>query len=184
MTYKIGILVGSLRKESFHRQFAQEIIRLLPIGFSGEILEIGQLPLYNQDLDGEEVDPAYVDFRQKMEAYDAYLFLTPEYNRSYAPAIKNALDVGSRPWGQNRWDGKPAAVFSASPGSFGGVCANQALRQVVFFLNMPLLQNPEVNLPRVHTLLENGQFKEDTAKFLRSALESFGKHVEHCLKQK
>jgi chromate reductase, NAD(P)H dehydrogenase (quinone) len=143
--HKIAILVGSLRRDSLNRKVAQSIC-----AFAGEqldcgIVEIGDLPLYNQDYDADSPE-AYVRFRQRIAAADGVLFCTPEYNRGVPGVLKNAIDVGSRPYGQSVWDKKPAAIMSASPGSIGGFGANHQLRQACVFLNMPVMQQPEAYL--------------------------------------
>src|SRR5437870_5730731 len=112
----VVVLVGSLRKESFNRKMAKAMAALAPESLKLDIVEIGQLPLYNQDLDGEAPPAPWASFRQRIRAANAVLFVTPEYNRSVQGALKNAIDVGSRPYGKSSWDAKPAAVVSVSPG--------------------------------------------------------------------
>jgi chromate reductase len=144
MTSKVAVFVGSLRAASWNRKVAQELIGLAPQSLRLEIVEIGQLPLYNQDFDDRGNPPAEWDaFRERVKAYDAVLFVTPEYNRSVPAPLKNAIDVGSRPYGKSVWDGKPGAVVSVSPGAIGGFGANHHLRQSLVFLNVPCLQMPE-----------------------------------------
>lgn len=175
MSKKIGILVGSLRQGSFTRSIANEILALLPEGYEGRIIEIGQLPLYNQDYDAPGAAPAsYEPFRQQIEACDAYIFATPEYNRSVPAVLKNALDVASRPWGQNKWGGKPAAVVSVSIGGIGGFGANHHLRQVLSFLNVDTVQQPEAYIGNVMSLLdESGRLKsEETRAFLKTLVDA------------
>jgi len=143
--HKIAILVGSLRKESINRRIARSICSFAAGKLDCEIVEIGDLILYNQDR--EASPPAeYVRFREQVAAADGVLFCTPEYNRGVPGALKNAIDVGSRPYGQSVWDKKPAAVVSASPGAIGGFGANHQLRQACVFLNMPMMQQPEAYL--------------------------------------
>ena len=142
-TKRVAVIVGSLRKGSFNRKLAQALIALAPESLRFEIVEIGQLPLYNQDLDdGGDPPGAWTEFRRQMRAHDAVLFVTPEYNRSVPAPLKNALDVGSRPYGQSVWDRKPGAVISSSQGAIGGFGANHHLRQSLVFLNVPCLQMP------------------------------------------
>lgn len=139
-------------------------------------MEIGQLPLYNQDYDDENNVPTeYIAFRNQMKGIDAVLFVTPEYNRSIPATIKNALDVGSRPYGESIWDGKPAAIISQSPSNLSGFGANHHLRQPLVFLNMPVLQQPEVYLANSFDLFdENGKLtNEDTGKFLNDFVQAF-----------
>jgi chromate reductase len=179
MTRKIAVLVGSLRKESFNRKIAQALIELAPGSLTFEIVEIGQLPLYNQDLD--ETPPAeWTAFRQKIKAFDAVLFVTPEYNRSVPAALKNAIDVGSRPYGSSVWSGKPAAVISVSPGATGGFGSNHHLRQSLVFLDMPAMQQPETYIGGVTKLLgEDGKVNNDrTKEILQNFAQQFEKWVE------
>lgn len=182
MTVKIGVLVGSTRKNSFNRIIANKVIDLLPERYEGEIVEIGQLPLYNQDYDLDN-PKEYDEFREKLREYDAFIFQIPEHNRSFPAAIKNALDIGSRPWGKNIWSGKPAAVFAASMGGAGGFGANYQLRQVLSVLNMPLLNQPEVCIPKVHTLInKEGEIVQDTLDFIENAVKAFVNHVDLYVK--
>ncbi|MBS4171700.1 NAD(P)H-dependent oxidoreductase [Bacillus sp. FJAT-49736] len=173
---KIGVLVGSLRKESFSKKLAADVASLFPEGYDTEFVEIGNLALYNQDFDDENNAPSeYSTFRNKMKEIDAVLFVTPEYNRSIPAVLKNALDVGSRPYGESVWNGKPAAIISQSPGKLSGFGANHHLRQPLVFLNMPILQQPEAYIGNVADLLdENGQIKDEgTVKFLQSFVDAF-----------
>lgn len=179
MSKKIGVLVGSLREGSFNKKVAQEIINLLPEGFEGEFVEIGQLPFYNEDIDQGNPPQEYVDFRAELDKYDGFLFQSPEYNRSTTAVLKNALDVGSRPYGESKWAGKPAGVFSASPGAYGGFGANHHLRQSLAFLDMPTMGQPEVYLGSVmESLDEEGNIVERTREFLKTAAEALAAHVE------
>jgi chromate reductase len=178
MTSKIAVLVGSLRKESFNRKMALALIEVAPKSLSFEIVEIGQLPLYNQDLD--ESPPAeWSAFRQKVKAFDGVLFVTPEYNRSVPAALKNAIDVGSRPYGQSVWSGKPGAVISVSPGAVGGFGANHHLRQSLVFLDMPAMQQPEAYIGGAAKLFgEDGKLNNDgTKEFLQKFGERFAAWV-------
>ena len=146
--HKIAIVVGSLRKESINRKVARSICAFASDKLDCEIVEIGDLPLYNQDDDAEP--PAeYVRFRERIAAADGILFCTPEYNRGVPGVLKNAIDAASRPYGQSAWDKKPAAIVSASPGAMGGFGANHQLRQACVFLNMPVMQQPEAYLGHV-----------------------------------
>ena len=146
--YKIAILVGSLRRDSINRKVARSMCSMASEKLDCSIVEIGELPLYNQDYDTDS-PPAYVAFREKIAAADGVLFCTPEYNRGVPGVLKNAVDVGSRPYGSSVWDKKPAAIISASPGGIGGFGANHQLRQACVFLNMPVMQQPEAYLGRV-----------------------------------
>ena len=175
MSKKIGIIVGSLRKGSFTRSIANELKAQLPEGYEGKFLEIAQLPLFDQDYEAAGATPeSYVNFRKQVEACDAFIFATPEYNRSFPAAIKNALDVASRPYGSSKWNGKPAAVVSVSPGAIGGFGANHHLRQVLTFLNVQPVQQPEAYIGSVMNLLdESGRVKnEDTRALLKSVVNA------------
>lgn len=171
---KVGIVLGSIRKNSFSQQLAQNLVDLFPGGYEAEYIEIANLPLYNQDFD-ENVPEVYTSFRETVKALDAVVFVTPEHNRSVPAALKNALDVGSRPYGASVWDGKPALIVSQSPSNLSGFGANHHLRQVLAFLNMPVVQQPEVYIANVHELLgEGGKItNQDTIGFLQSAVDAF-----------
>lgn len=143
MSSTVAVIVGSLRRQSWSRKLADEIIRRAQGKLTCKVLEIGDLALYNEDLD-EHPPRNWQLFREGIDAADAVLFVTPEYNRSIPGVLKNALDVGSRPGGQNRWAGKPAAVVSQTPYKLGGFGANHALRQTFAYLDMPVLQQPEM----------------------------------------
>jgi chromate reductase, NAD(P)H dehydrogenase (quinone) len=176
--HNVAVFVGSLRKDSINRKVARALIELAHPSLNLDIVEIGQLPLYNQDLDNDP--PAeWTSFRQKIKAADAVLFVTPEYNRSVPGPLKNALDVGSRPYGQSAWNGKPGAVVSASPGAIGGFGANHHLRQSLVFLNVPALQQPEVYLSAADKLFgPDGTLTNDgTRKFLQGFLQAFAEWI-------
>jgi chromate reductase len=176
----IAVIVGSLRKESFNRKLANALIAMAPSTLKLGIVEIGDLPLYNQD---HEADPPPVvrDFKQRVAAADAVLFVTPEYNRSVPGVLKNAIDIASRPYGQSAWNGKPGAVISVSPGAIGGFGANQHLRQSMVFLNVPMLQQPEAYIGGAGTLFDDkGDIVEDaTREFLEKFLQAFSAWIEH-----
>ena len=144
----IAILVGSLRRDSINRKVARSICAFAGDRLDCDIVEIGDLPLYNQEYDSDP-PAAYVRFRDEIRTKDGVLFVTPEYNRGVPGVLKNAVDVGSRPYGQSVWNRMPAAIVSASPGSIGGFGANHQLRQACVFLNMPVMQHPEAYLSRV-----------------------------------
>ncbi|HVM22310.1 MAG TPA: NAD(P)H-dependent oxidoreductase [Sphingomicrobium sp.] len=173
MTYKIAILVGSLREASINRKVARSICAIRGDGLDCSMVEIGDLPLYNQDYDALPEQPeAYARFRDQIRGAEGILFCTPEYNRGVPGVLKNAVDVGSRPYGQSVWDGKPAAIISASPGAIGGFGANHQLRQACVFLNMPVMQQPEAYLGRVSddSFDENGCLKDGPLKELVTKL--------------
>ncbi|WP_286844437.1 MULTISPECIES: NADPH-dependent FMN reductase [unclassified Proteiniphilum] len=175
---KIAVLVGSLRKESANRKLANEVIRLAPDSLDLEIVEIGQLAHYNEDLD---LNPPveWIEFRKKIGEADGFLFFTPEYNRSISGVMKNALDVASRPYGQNKWGGKPGAIVSSSMSALGGESANHALRQPMVFLNVYMMQQPEAYIGNSLQLFdENNSLKnDDTRKFLQSWVNAFAEWV-------
>ena len=172
--YDVAVFVGSLRRDSINRKLANGLVELAPSSLSLNIVEIGQLSLYNQDEDAEP-PAAWTAFRQRVKAANAVLFVTPEYNRSVPAALKNALDVASRPYGQSAWDGKPGAVISASPGAIGGFGANHHLRQSLVFLNVPAMQQPEAYIGGADKLFDpNGKLANDgTRKFLQSFMQAF-----------
>jgi chromate reductase len=176
MTFKIAVLIGSLRKESFSLKVARELMALAPPSLVPEIVEIGQLPLYNQDLDESGNPPqAWAAFRQRVAGFDGVLFVTPEYNRSVPGALKNAIDVGSRPYGKSIWNGKPGAVVSVSPGALGAFGANHHLRQSLVFLNVPCMQQPEAYIGNAAGLFDSqGRvINEKTREFLQKFMEAF-----------
>jgi chromate reductase len=168
MAKKIAVFVGSLRKESFNRKMARVLTTLAPESLALEIIEIGGLPLYNQDYDDEGKPlAAWTEFRGRVKSFDGVLFVTPEYNRSVPGVLKNAIDVGSRPYGQSVWEGKPGAVISVSPGAIGGFGANHHLRQSLVFLNVPAMQQPEVYIGGAAKLFDaNGNITNETTREL------------------
>jgi chromate reductase, NAD(P)H dehydrogenase (quinone) len=156
--YNIAILVGSLRDESINRRIARTICAIRADGLDCEMAEIGDLPLYDQDYDKLPEQPeAYRRFRKQIAGADGILFVSPEYNRGIPGVLKNAIDVGSRPYGKSAWNGKPAAIITASPGAIGGFGANHQIRQACVFLNMPVMQQPEAYLGNV----TDDKFDED-----------------------
>lgn len=179
MPYKVAVLVGSLRKDSFNRKIASAIADLAPAGLTFEEVPIGDLPFYNQDLETDSPPAAWTAFRDRIRSADAVLFVTPEYNRSVPGALKNAIDVASRPYGKNVFQGRPAAVVSVSMGNISGFGANHHLRQSLVPLDMPVLQQPEAYIGNVQTLLDDaGKVKNpDTEKFLRGFGEKFEKWI-------
>lgn len=182
MTYDVAVLVGSLRKGSFSRAVADNLATLAKDKLTLRTVEIGELPLYNPDLDEATPPAAWAKFRSEVVGADAVLFVTPEYNRSIPGLLKNALDVGSRPYGKSVWQGKPTAIVSVSPGVLGAFGANHHLRQPLVFLDMPVMQQPEAYVSKVGDLLDkDGKLaKEDTKAFLTGFLAAFatwiGKH--------
>lgn len=180
MSKKIAVIVGSIRKNSYSQQLAQNLTRLLPEGYQPEFVQIDHLPLYNQDYDSAEPPAQYTAFRDQVRSADAVLFVTPEHNRSFPAALKNALDIGSRPYGQSVWNGKPALVVSQSPGNLSGFAASNHLRQILTFFNMPLVGQPEAYIAGSNKLLgEDGKItNEDTLKFLQSVVDAFVKLIQ------
>lgn len=180
MSKQIAVIVGSLRKESINKKMAKQLIQLAPSSLELSLVDISDLPLYNEDIDTEgNVPAAYTRFRKEMKSYDAVLFVTPEYNRSVPGCLKNALDVGSRPYGHSIWQKKPAAIISVSPGAVGGFGANHHLRQSLVFLDMPTLQQPEAYIGKGFELFKpDGEFaSEDTRKFMHSFMEIYAHWV-------
>ena len=179
MPRDIAVIVGSLRKASLNRLTAKALAKLAPENLKLEIVEIGDLPLYDQDLD-EAPPQSWNAFRERIKRADGVIFVTPEYNRSVPAPLKNAIDVGSRPYGASAWSGKPALVVSVSPGAIGGFGANHHLRQSLVFLDMPVLQQPEAYLGGAGGFFdENGELKnESTAKFLTTIINAYAAWVE------
>ena len=179
--YTIAVVVGSLRQDSFNRAVAQAIMKLAPADFTFKEISIAALPLYNQDADGHE-EEAVLRFRQEIAASDAILFATPEYNRSIPGVLKNAIDQGSRPWGKSVWAGKPAAVIGVSPGIMGTALAQQHLKNVLSFLGMPTLCQPEIYLQFKEGLLdENGDIGKASKGFLRTFMDAYAAWVKQHL---
>jgi len=181
----VCVLVGSLRKASFSGMLANALISLAPSSLQLDIVEIGQLPFYNQDLDTYAPPAPWTAFRERIKSADAVLFVTPEYNRSVPAVLKNALDVGSRPYGSSVWDRKPGAIVSASPSAIGAFGANHHLRQSLVFLNVPTMQQPEAYLGHADKLFdEHGKLVSDgTRKFLQELMQTFANWVETCRSQ-
>lgn len=175
MNKTIGLFVGSLRKESYSKKIAKAIAEMAPEGFIFKQISLEDLPIYNQDFDDYGLAPEeYLKFRNEVKSLDGFIFITPEYNRSIPGVLKNAIDVGSRPKGESVWNGKPGAVFSSSPGNLSGFGANHHLRQCLVSLNVPVMQQPEVYLAKVHEIFdENGKINEKTLEFLQKAVDAY-----------
>jgi chromate reductase len=183
-TYNVAVLVGSLRRESLSRKAAEALARLAPDNLQLEIVEIRDLPLYDEDVEATGVPGAWVHFREAVNASDAVLFVTPEYNRSVPGGLKNAIDVGSRPYGASVFAGKPAAVMSLSQGALAGFGANHHLRQSLVFLDMPVLQQPEAYVGAAGSLFDaDGKLAQDSTRdFFADFMASFGHHIaRHAL---
>ncbi len=158
---------------------AQALIGLAPAQLQLAIVEIGDLPLYNQDRDADP-PPEVVAFKERIAQSDAVLFVTPEYNRSVPGVLKNAIDVGSRPYGKSVWSGKPAAIMSVSPGAIGGFGANHHLRQSFVFLDMPALPQPEAYIGNAASLFDDKGALVDTStrEFVAKFLQAFAQWIE------
>lgn len=176
----IAVVVGSLRKESVNRKAALALAGLAPANVKLHIVEIGDLPLYNEDVEAAGAPVSWLRFREEVAASDAVLFVTPEYNRSVPAPLKNAIDVGSRPYGASAWQGKPAAIMTLSPGALGGFGANHHLRQSLVFLDMPLLQQPEAYVGHAYSLFDEAGHlvDEGTQKFFQGFIDSFVNWIE------
>jgi len=179
----VAVLVGSLRKDSINRKMALALAGLAPPSLKLEIVGIGELPHYNSDLDTDSPPPAWTSFREKVGKADALLFVTPEYNRSVPGALKNAIDVGSRPYGKSVFGGKPGAVVTVSPGAIGGFGANHHLRQMLVFLDVPMLQQPEAYVGGGDKLFgDDGAISsEGSRKFLAGFMQAYAAWVERQL---
>jgi chromate reductase len=182
MARDVVVLVGSLRKASWTRKLASGLGDLGASSLALEIVEIGGLALYNEDLEAS-VPAAWTAFRDRMRKAEAVLFVTPEYNRSVPGLLKNAIDVGSRPYGKSVFDRKPAGVISVTPGALGAFGANHHLRQSLVFLNMPALQQPEAYISHVAKMFdESGRLtQDDTRAFLTTYLRAFAAWIDTCL---
>ena len=176
--YKVGYLVGSLAKASINRRLAAALVRLAPEGLEMSEISFKDLPLYSYDYDAD-YPPVATEFKNAIAAVDAVLFVTPEYNRSVPGVLKNAIDIVSRPYGQNAFDGKPGAVVSVSPSNIGAFGSNHHLRQSLVFLNVPVLQQPEVYLSGADKMFdEDGKLKDpQTREFLQDFTRAFEKLI-------
>lgn len=179
MSKKIAVLVGSLRKDSYNLKVAKVFQKIAPPSLSLQIIQIGDLPLYNEDIDTDTPPASYTRFRQELAECQGAIFVTPEYNRGLPAVIKNAIDVGSRPYGKSVWSKKAAAIISVSPGAIGGFGANHQLRQSLVFLDMPTLQQPEAYFGGVSTAFdEQGNITEKSKEFLSLFINSYAAWVE------
>ena len=179
MSYKIAVVVGSVRAESFNRQLANALAKLAPAGFELAQSRIDDLPLYNQDDDKKQA-PSVQRLKGEIAAAQGVLFVTPEYNRSMPGVLKNAIDHASRPYGQSAWAGKPAGVIGISVGAIGTALAQQHLRQVLAYLDMPTLGQPEMFLQNKTGLFgpDGGIAIEDTKQFLQKFMETYAAWVK------
>ncbi|MGQ0533512.1 MAG: NADPH-dependent FMN reductase [Caulobacteraceae bacterium] len=161
MTTKVAVVVGSLRKGSVNRQFAQALAKLARPRLDLHVVEIGDLPPYDQDLEAE-LPAAVVRFKHQIESADAVLFVTPEYNRTFSAALKNAIEWGSRPWGRTSWAGKPGAIIGATLGTVGTAAAQSQLRSVVSAVGMALIAQPEIYLNFREGLIVDGEIADES----------------------
>lgn len=176
----IGLIVGSLREGSWNKKVALTVKELFPEDIKAELIDIKDIPLYNQDLDGQNKE--YDRIRREVKEYDGFIFFTPEYNRSIAPALKNVLDIVSVDPNGSGWRGKTAAVFSASIGGMGAMASNLAIRQVFVYLDLIPMQQPEVYLSKINELFDDeGNMIEDTRNFLKDAVNAFVEHNKKIL---
>ena len=174
----VAVMVGSLRRGSFSRMTAHAVAQLAPPTLKLEIVEIGDLPLYNQDLESEPPQ-SWLTFRERVRQAQALLFVTPEYNRSVPGCLKNAIDVGSRPYGKSVFQAKPGAVISVSPGNLAAFGANHHLRQSMVFLDVFMMQQPEAYVGGAAKLFdEHGQLNSDPT---REFLTKFGEAYERWI---
>lgn len=171
--YQIAVIVGSLRKESFNRKLANALIKLGPQDFSFKLLEIGDIPPYNQDDDGHQAPPVQ-RLKSEISASQGLLFVTPEYNRSIPGVLKNAIDNASRPYGQSAWAGKPAGVIGASIGAIGTALAQQHLRNILAYLNVPTLGQPEAFIQAKEGLFDDaGNIGAGSKEFLQGWMDQY-----------
>lgn len=171
--FQIAVIVGSLRKDSFNLKLAYAIEKLAPSDFSFKNLSVDNLPLYNQDNDGNQPE-SVKKLKGEISASQGVIFVTPEYNRSMPGVLKNAIDHASRPYGQSAWVGKPAGILGASVGSIGTAMAQQHLRNVLGYLDMPTMGQPEAFIHvKEDTFDSNGDLNPDTKKFLQIWMDKY-----------
>jgi chromate reductase len=177
--HRVGVLVGSLRRESINRRLSVALAQLAPPSLLLEPIPIDKLPMYNQDIEASPPSE-WVEFKSRARSVDALLFVSPEYNRSIPAPLKNAIDVGSRPYGDSAWNGKPGAILTASPSAIGGFGANHHLRQCMVFLNVPLMMAPEAYVGGADKLVdENGNITVPaTRQFLEKFMQAFAEWVD------
>lgn len=173
----IGLFVGSLRKESISKRIAKNVLSLAPKGFRFEIIDIGNLPFYNQDFDDFKKVPKIIsDFREKVKRLDGVFFCTPEYNRSVPAVLKNAIDIASRPHQENAWNDKPGGIITSSTGAISGFGANHHLRQSLTFVNVLTMQQPEAYLGHLSTedFTDDFKFKDNSKqKFIEDFVHAY-----------
>ena len=177
--YQIGVIVGSLRADSYNKQVANALMKIFPGEFSLRLIEIGELPLYNQDSD-QQVPANVASFKSEIAKCDGIIFVTPEYNRSIPGVLKNAIDQGSRPWGDNSWSHKPAGVLGVSIGNISTAIAQQHLRNSLAFLDMPTLNQPECFLKWFDGMIEpDGRFSEKSLSFMQKWVDAYTQLISH-----
>ena len=176
---KVAVIVGSLRKESFNRKVAKEMIRLAPEGLELQIVEIKDLTFFSEDIENSPPQ-TWTDFKNQIQNSDAVLFVSPEYNRTIPGVLKNAMEIGGRPPKQNSWKGKPGAVVTVSPGAIGGMGSNQTIRVAAANLHISMMTQPEAFIGTIKDkLLEDGvTVNEKTEQFLVTFLEAFKGWIE------
>jgi chromate reductase, NAD(P)H dehydrogenase (quinone) len=171
--YKIAVIVGSLRRDSFNLKLADAMVKLAPSDFTFRQAQIGDMPLYNQDNDTNQA-PEVIRLKGELKAADGLLFFTPEYNRSIPGVLKNALDHASRPYGQSAWTGKPAGILGVSTGVIGTALAQQHLRNILAALNVPVLAQPDAFIHAKEGLFDpDGSIGADSIKFLQSWMNKY-----------
>jgi chromate reductase, NAD(P)H dehydrogenase (quinone) len=171
--YEIAVVVGSLRKESYNRKLASAVVKLAPPDFTFHQVQIGDLPLYNADDENNPAEPVK-RFRAEIRGANGFLFVTPEYNRSIPGVLKNALDQGSRPTGQNVWAGKPAGILGVSTGAIGTAAAQQHLRNILVFLDVPTLAQPEAFIQLKDGLFDDiGEIGPGSRQFLQTWINRY-----------
>ncbi len=176
---QIAVVVGSLRHGSFNKKLAQAIAKLAPSELSFKHIQIDDLPLYNEDNDAHPA-PSVIRFKKEIEASDALLFVTPEYNRSIPGVLKNALDHGSRPYGKNSWGAKRAGVIGVSPGNIGTALAQQHLRNVLAYLDVPVMAQPEAFIQMKEGLFdEAGNIGSQSKEFLQKWVDKYIKWIKN-----
>ncbi|KIA83419.1 hypothetical protein OA84_07845 [Kaistella solincola] len=178
-TKKVAVIVGSLRKESFNRKVAKEMIRLAPEGLELQIVEIKDLTFFSEDIENSPPQ-TWTDYKNQIQNSDAVLFVSPEYNRTIPGVLKNAMEIGGRPPKENSWKGKPGAVVTVSPGAIGGMGSNQTIRVAAANLHISMMTQPEAFIGTIKDKLqEDGvTVDEKTAKFLVTFLEAFKSWIE------
>lgn len=180
---QVGIFIGSLRKESYNRKIANYLMSITPDNYNFSVIEIGDLPLYNEDYDQGNPPSSYTKIREEVGEVDAVLFITPEYNRSVPAVLKNAIDVVSRPYGENYWNGKPGGIISSSIGAISGFGANHHLRQSLVFVNVPAMPQIEAYLGNVASKFnDQGELTDkDTQQFLKEYLKAYIEWIERFI---